>query len=159
MGFCKDCMYFSRSYEEKRLFQPTLYGCTLFNKYVTENGSCSKFEPNTYQSGSSSGCFLTSACVDYLGKADDCEELTALRNFRDTYMKSTEEGKKLVEEYYAVAPKIVESINASDKKDTYYQYINEVINKCLKLLERKEYERTLNEYKFMVQNLRKELNL
>lgn len=159
MGYCKDCMYFSRSYEEKRLFQPTLYGCTLFNKYVTENGSCSKFEPNTYQSGSSSGCFLTSACVDYLGKADDCEELTALRGFRDTYMKSTEEGKKLVEEYYAVAPKIVENINASDKKDTYYQYIYEVINKCLKLLERKEYERTLNEYKFMVQNLRKELNL
>ncbi len=161
MGYCKDCMYFSRSYEEKRLFQPTLYGCTLFNKYVTENGSCSRFEPNTYQSGSgnSNGCFLTSACVEYLGKADDCEELTALRKFRDNYMKSTEEGKKLVEEYYAVAPQIVERINSSNKKDTYYQYVNEVINKCLNLLDRNEYERTLNEYKFMVQNLRKEFSL
>lgn len=101
------------------------------------------------------GCFLTSACVEYLGKADDCEELTALKSFRDNYMKSTKEGNALVKRYYEIAPEIVERINASDKKETYYQYIYEVIEKCVKLIELKEYERTLNEYKFMVKNFKK----
>lgn len=159
MGYCKDCLYFSRSYEQKRLLQPTLYGFTLLNKYVTENGSCNKFEPNTYKSGGGSGCFLTSACVDFMGKADDCEELTVLRSFRDTYLKSTQEGRALVEEYYSVAPLIVEKINSSDKKEKYYEYIYEVVEKCVKLIGIGEKERALNEYKFMTLNLKKEFKI
>ncbi len=103
--------------------------------------------------------FLTSACVEYLGKSADCEELTALRNFRDTYMKSTEEGSKLVEEYYEIAPKIVEKINASDKKELYYRYINTVIDKCVCLIKHKELEKTLNEYKSMVLFLKKDTEI
>ncbi len=104
-------------------------------------------------------CTLITECLKYKGMSEDCEELTTLRKFRDEYLKSTKEGRKLVEEYYAVAPKIVEKINASDKKDKYYQYIYEVIEKCVKLIERGENERTLKEYKFMVTNLKKEINL
>lgn len=74
-------------------------------------------------------------------------------------MKSTKDGNALVKQYYEIAPKIVEQINASDKKETYYNYIYEVIEKCVKLIELKEYERTLNEYKFMVENLKKEFSL
>lgn len=162
MGYCRDCMYFSRSYEEKRFLQPTLYGCTLFNKYVTADGSCSKFEKDTYKKGESEGainCFLTSACVSYLGKADDCAELTALRKFRDTYMISTEKGSELVEEYYKIAPKIVEKIDASDKKELYYRYINAVIDKCVILIEQGENELTLNEYKNMVLFLKKDFEV
>ena len=33
-----------------------------------------------------SGCFLTTATVKYMGKPDDCYELTVLRDFRDKYM-------------------------------------------------------------------------
>src|SRR3954469_9734346 len=33
------------------------------------------------------GCFLTSAVVHWAGKADDCHELTTLRQFRDGYMR------------------------------------------------------------------------
>ena len=103
------------------------------------------------------GCFLTSACVEYLSKPDDCEELTTLRKFRDNYMKSTENGKRLVEKYYEIAPEIVNRINASEKKDKYYQYIKEVIDKCVEFIGHSEYERALTEYKFMVKNLETEL--
>ena len=58
-----------------------------------------------------------------------------------------------------MAPKIVESINASGKKDEYYKYINKVVDSCVKLIDLKEYERVLNEYKFMVLNLKKEFSL
>lgn len=83
---------------------------------------------------SSEGCFLTSACVGHLGKADDCAELTTLRRFRDTYMKGTEEGNALVTEYYAVAPKIVECIDASADKDAIYDDIYGVITDCIGLI-------------------------
>ncbi len=164
MGYCKDCAY-ARKGEG---LWPDLF-CSLMSdsrgylRKVDSKGSCSNFSErldydNSGYHKDNSGCFLTSACVEYLGKADDCAELTALRKFRDTYMKSSKEGRKLVEEYYAVAPKIVEKINASDKKDKYYQYIYEVIEKCVKLIGRGENERTLKEYKFMVTNLKKEFS-
>ena len=94
-----------------------------------------------------------------MGKADDCEELTVLRSFRDTYLKSTQEGRALVEEYYSVAPLIVEKINSSDKKEKYYEYIYEVVEKCVKLIGIGEKERALNEYKFMTLNLKKEFKI
>ena len=127
--------------------------CRLKGEYVGDAGWCRNFE----QGGT--GCYLTSACVDYLGKADDCEELTALRKFRDTYMKSTEDGQKLVEEYYAVAPEIVKRINSSNKKEYYYEYISGIIDNCVRLINLNEYEKTMQEYISMVEFFRKEFSL
>lgn len=151
MGLCSSCKYLDKG---KIISGPETgyymnYLCTYHGKYVNGGNSCSDFEEKE-------GCFLTAACVDFLGKPDDCQELTALRNFRDTYMKSTEEGQKLVEEYYQVAPLIVEKINSSDKKELYYRYISLVIDKCVCLLSRNELEKTLDEYKSMVLFLKKE---
>ena len=71
-------------------------------------------------------------------------------------MKTTEEGQKLVEEYYQVAPLIVEKIDSSEKKELYYRYISLVIDKCVCLLARNELEKTLDEYKSMVLFLKKD---
>jgi hypothetical protein len=171
MEECSNCSYYEYSLKEidfdRDCYVTRRDWCKYFKRRVSPTGHCDKYykkdtlENSGYTSGSSgsSGCFLTSACVKYLGKSDDCEELTALRKFRDTYMKQSENGRKLVEEYYEVAPKIVENIDTSDKKDTYYQYINEVISRCVKLLALGENERVLNEYQFMVTNLKKEFVL
>ncbi len=147
MGFCKDCAYF---YETDNILL-NKYACKHFNRYVKLNDSCPDFIPKP---SGGSGCFLTSACVDYMGKADDCEELTALRNFRDKYMRSTESGKTLVDEYYAVAPAIVENINKSENKDIFYQYIYAVVKYCVILIKQEKYEETLAEYKNMVVTLK-----
>lgn len=158
MGRCGQCIHLNTQLRKSNILTVDSFYCELQKRYVKKDGSCDGFEQRPTYSGGG-GCFLTSACVEYLGKADDCEELTALRSFRDNYMKSTKEGNALVKQYYEIAPKIVEQINASDKKETYYNYIYEVIEKCVKLIELKEYERTLNEYKFMVENLKKEFSL
>ena len=44
--------------------------------------------------GGSGGCYLTTACVVAKNLPDDCEELTALRNFRDTYLRNHENGEE-----------------------------------------------------------------
>ena len=50
---------------------------------------------------SSSGpCFLTSACVEAKGLADDCHELSVLRNFRENYLRTVPEGRREIAEYY-----------------------------------------------------------
>lgn len=59
-----------------------------------------------------SGYFLTSACVHAKNLPDDCEELESLRNFRDSFLMATEQGRMEVKEYYTVAPKIVAAIDA-----------------------------------------------
>lgn len=60
------------------------------------------------------GCFLTTACVQTMGMADDCWVLETARKFRDTYMVGTPERARDIMNYYAMAPIIVEKINARD---------------------------------------------
>ena len=63
-------------------------------------------------SGGDGGCFLTTAVTERRGEADDGPTLTLLREFRDGYMTRTPERRALVEEYYAIAPKLVAAIPA-----------------------------------------------
>lgn len=147
MGLCKDCAYFYETYN----MLLNKYACDKFKRYVKANDSCPAF---IAKPSGGSGCFLTSACVDYMGKEDDCEELTALRKFRDGYMRSTESGKALVDEYYEIAPKIVKNIDNSQSKELYYQYIYAVVKNCASLIAQEKYEETLAEYQKMVVTLK-----
>ncbi|MCY4408269.1 MAG: hypothetical protein OXC15_18015, partial [Rhodospirillaceae bacterium] len=62
--------------------------------------------------GGDGGCFLTTAVTERRGEPDDGPTLTLLRAFRDGYMTRTPERRALVEEYYAIAPKLVAAIPA-----------------------------------------------
>ena len=84
----------------------------------------------------SSLCFITTAVCKYFNKPDDCYELTTLRKFRDTWLAKQPDGKSLVEEYYEIAPDIVNAIDSSPEKDKIYMHIlNDYINSCIKLVE------------------------
>lgn len=107
---------------------------------------------------SSSGCFLTSACVDYLGKPDNCPELQTLRKFRDNYVANTENGKALIDEYYRIAPAIVEKINSSPNQEKYYVTIYENIVKCIEHIESENFENALTIYSEMVKYFQKEFS-
>lgn len=65
-------------------------------------------EPNDH-----TGCFLTTACVEYAGLADDCKELQVMRNFRDTYVRNLDNGSGILAEYYTAAPLIVQRIRSA----------------------------------------------
>lgn len=90
-----------------------------------------------YKAGqSSSGCFLTSACVEAKGLPDDCYELTTLRKFRDEYLTKQECGKCEIDHYYQVAPVIVAKIRSSTNAKAVFEKIYaELVAPCVKLIE------------------------
>ena len=68
----------------------------------------------------STGCFITSACIEAKNLPNDCYELTTLRSFRDQYVANLPEGKQVIAEYYATAPHIVEKINQETASQKIY---------------------------------------
>jgi len=59
------------------------------------------------------GCFLTTACTQIAGLADDCFELSVLRRFRDEILMHLPHGQDDIALYYRVAPAIVARIGAA----------------------------------------------
>jgi len=98
------------------------------------------------------GCFITTATVQTLGKKDDCEELTILRDFRDTYM--TENHPELVREYYEIAPSIVTSINSRKDSDYIYEAIwKESLQPSIEHIKSLRNDMALKAYTCMVKDL------
>ena len=82
-------------------------------------------------SSSSSWCFLTTATCDVMGYKDDCDVLNTFRNYRDKVLIYEKDGKELIEEYYRIAPMIVDSINRSSNAIKTYTFMWEkYINPC-----------------------------
>lgn len=97
------------------------YNCPF---YKTEHGS------------SSDGCYLTSACTQARGLPDDCEELTVLRTFRDTYIRALPEGEADIRHYYAAAPQIVDAIERKgDASETFDCIYRELVQPCVQLIQ------------------------
>lgn len=67
-------------------------------------------------------CFITTAVCSYEGKADDCAELQAFRQFRDGWL-TEQGGEDLISEYYEIAPAIVAAIDHCDDAPTRYAEI------------------------------------
>ncbi len=106
---------------------------------------------------SSDGCFLTTACVEAKGLADDCRELTVLRNFRDTYLKHSVNGPADICEYYHTAPKIVEEIKQlPNAMEIFVNIYNELVVPCVTLIENNCNNEAYNKYKDYVKKLQLE---
>lgn len=103
------------------------------------------------------GCYLTSACMVSKCLPDDCYELETLRTYRDTWLKSTEEGLSVIAEYYAIAPKIVEAIDKRDDSNKVYDMLYEkMVLPCVRFIEEKKYQETLELYRRMTLKLKEE---
>ena len=86
-------------------------------------------------SGSDSGCFLTSACVQARGLPDDCEELTVLRQYRDGYLRHRPGGAEEIREYYRIAPRIVETVNARENAGEIWNRVyEEMVLPCVRMI-------------------------
>ena len=111
-------------------------------------------EINAKKYTSDSGCYITTAVCNSFGKPDDCCELTAFRNFRDSYLLSESEGRHLVERYYRIAPKIVQNIDALPERDCiYYEIWEKYLKKCMSSIQNNEPESCKNTYVEMVSQL------
>ncbi|MBQ3444599.1 MAG: CDC27 family protein [Selenomonadaceae bacterium] len=101
-------------------------------------------------------CFVTTAVCDSFGKPDDCYELTAFRKFRDGWLSVQPDGKSLIAEYYAIAPRIVANINRlTDAAQIYKSIWQKYLEPCLRFIERGDNLSCKNKYVDMIRELKK----
>ncbi|MGC8789622.1 CFI-box-CTERM domain-containing protein [Caldisericum sp.] len=98
---------------------------------------------------------MTEACVEAAGLPDNCKELVSLRSFRDEHLAKSEEGRKIISEYYEVAPKIVEATRRKEDSNKIFHAIFSEIRKIVSLLEMGNMRGDIEYYKDMVLRLKK----
>lgn len=77
-------------------------------------------------------CFITTACVKFYGYPDNCNQLQILRFFRDSYLKQSSKGRRLVKSYYLIGPIIIQNLRRDKDAATVFKFILMNINKaCL----------------------------
>ena len=129
-GKCKDCEYGEPNDSGWKWY------CTWYKTLEDpdEVRDCEHFK----RRGSGGGCFLTTACCEYKGLPDDCYELQTMRKFRDGYLINQPYGEKVIKDYYAEAPGIVEAINNSPDREA---ILEDTYNKILDVISRIESEK------------------
>lgn len=100
-----------------------------------------------WDDGGCGGCFITQACVDTMGLADDDRVLATLRMFRDKYMLSDIERCMKVADYYLMAPKIVEAISKrEDKRQVYERMYHDYVLPAVAAIDNLDYELAMKIY-------------
>lgn len=97
---------------------------------------------------SSGGCFLTTACMHHMGQdfEDDCEELSVLRTFRDTFVKDNH--PEAINYYYEVAPEIVKVIEEKENSNEIFKKIHsELVLPCVKYINGKCFQSAYQLYR------------
>lgn len=102
-------------------------------------------------------CYITTACVEAANQPDDCLELETLRYFRDNFVANSPNGKKLIEDYKQISPKIVESIKKKPNSHKIFSDIFENdIEEAVSLINNGKYEDALSLYVNMTNRLKNE---
>lgn len=101
-----------------------------------------------------SGCFITTAVCACTGEDSDGGYLNDVRYFRDTYMQQTAERRALVDEYYRIAPAIVDAIDGQSDSAAEYQRIRAAfLDSAVACIRRNEGENAERIYISMVTEL------
>lgn len=152
-------------------FRQNDYYCMKSSDYVNDDvyrrycrdysyDECPIYRGNTgtsYSTGGSgsSGCYLTSACVEAKGLPDDCQELTVIRDFRDNWLKHQPGGLAEVAEYYAAAPAIAEKINErADAPQIWAELYETLVAPCVALIRQGNMEEAHDVYKGSAEQLK-----
>lgn len=105
-------------------------------------------------SSSSGECYLTSVCINANNLSDNCLELAVFRDFRDNWLRKQPEGQNEIEEYYSIAPKIVDAINArSDANDLWSGIFNNLVIPCLEWINKEDMEQAYECYHIITRDL------
>lgn len=104
--------------------------------------------------GNTRRCFITTACIKAKGLPDNCEELMILRQFRDNYMTKNKNGSEMIEDYYIIAPQIVNHIAAlPDGQKIFCELYDEVV-KSVNLVKQGRNKEAMQNYVSVVRGLK-----
>lgn len=102
-------------------------------------------------SSSTGGCYLTTACVEHKGLPDTCEELSVLREYRDTYLKNT--NPEAIRHYYRIAPRIVDAVMVDEHHAEVLDGVYKMICEAVLDIRQSQPMRAFNRYKAKTQEL------
>lgn len=110
-----------------------------------------KENESTYRA---TGCFITTAVVNILGLADNCEELMILRKFRAQILQNNPEYKNILLKYDTIGPVISRALIHDDNReqvaiDLYRIYIKG----CISYIKNNYIDLAINLYTEMTENL------
>lgn len=127
-----------------------------FYKEDYENKSCPHCGHVAKKENSSAGglCFITTACVEAAGLPDSCTELNSMRSLRDEYLVKSDDGKRVIEDYYKIAPPIVEKIREEGNSKKVFRDLFNEIRDIVSLIEIGDLENAAEQYKEMVLGLK-----
>ncbi len=108
-----------------------------FNRGVTEGMKDDKTLP-------SDACLLATACLEAKALPNNCPQLSAMRAFRDEYVRNLPDGEQIISEYYTIAPQIIEGIEQSENPKEVYAVLYEKLNTTLELIQSEKM--TLDEF-------------
>lgn len=102
-------------------------------------------------------CYVTTAVCQSLNLGEDCESLRLIKEFRDGYLASTEEGKNMIDAYYDIAPTLVKRIEKDASAEEKYVWLwNQYIKPCVDFIKAGENEACCEKYCEMVNTLKDE---
>lgn len=113
-------------------------------EYLTLNYSSTRFGAYI-----PSPCFVTTACVEELGLADDCHELNALRKLRDSFVREgVKDGHGWIELYGVLGPALVKELSDHPQKAQLYRQIyRELIQESVNRIDRGDYQGAFDHYR------------
>ena len=88
-------------------------------------------------------CFLTTAMVNYYGKADNCPELMAMRTLRS---HSGHKYPDVLDEYHRVSLQIIQGIEQSNQEEFYYREIRRVVENIVNWVASEEWGKAETAY-------------
>lgn len=106
-----------------------------------------------YVQDKASGCYLTTACVEYAGLPADCRELRVLRDFRDSYVKGLPGGAAIIRDYYTTAPLLVAKLKADPKPERAFSQVTLAIQEAIQLIDQGQPEAAFGVYSRLVRTL------
>lgn len=113
---------------------------------------CPKCNSKNIEHYSDRKCYITTACCDYMDLPDDCDILSTMRTFRDQY--GSVEHPDEVEEYYRLAPMIINNIDKSGNNNEIYSDIYNILKEIVQLVEVNKMEDAYRLYKKMTCDLK-----
>ncbi len=140
---CENCSYYSYAGKWSKGY------CSYYKTYTYANESC---EHET-QSGTT-GCFIKLAAAAN-GFAPDSRFVNTIRAFRDRLLPKFDGGRKAIEEYYALAPAIVDHINSDPQREMVLSKIFHRLQACVTHIQNNENTQAFNLYKETMAQLKK----
>lgn len=147
INYCGNCEYYDLNQKE---YWGNRYYCVKTCKYKENNEeACSKYIDRQKKPD----CFITTVVCNKLGYRDNCEYLMNLRNFRESYLKMSPEGRKLLQEYDQIGPIISNELSVCNEVDSIL-LMDKFIIPCSEAIRLGKYDAAITIYYNMVCGLK-----